>query len=271
MTSSTDIPARHNPRTEFEIAPRVTFGRNVVFGDNCKRVRIGFGAFLGDDLYLDLPELAIGDYVKFHRGGLLHGYEPCHIGHNCWIGQNTIIDSIGGATIGNNVGIGASSQLWSHIKFGDTLAGCRWNSHGPLIVEDDVWFVGHCIVSPIHAQRQSMALVGSVVTKDMAENHVYAGVPARDVTDKVGPQFTPVPYEQKLARFSQLHQEFLRTSRLKEADFRATVVDNLTGRESTEHETFFNLGDRTYHPSRSEHEYRFFQFILYDRAKFVPA
>lgn len=256
--------------TDFDIAPRVVMGKNVVFGKNCRRVKIGFGTFLGDDLYIDVPELEIGDYVKFHRGGLLYGYQPCKIGHNCWIGQNTIIDSIGGTTIGNNVGIGAQSQLWSHIKFGDTLAGCRWQSSGPLIVEDDVWFVGHCIVSPIHAQRQAMALVGSVVTKDMAENHIYAGVPAQDVTDKLGPQFTPVSFEERLRRFEALYQEFLRQNNLTTADFRATVVDDLSNRRSSEHETFFDLMARTYLPSRSEYEYRFFQFILYDRAKFVP-
>ena len=37
------------------------------------------------------------------------------------------------------------------MTFGDTLYGSRWDSVGELSVGDDVWFVGHCLVGPIHA------------------------------------------------------------------------------------------------------------------------
>ena len=37
-------------------------------------------------------------------------------------------NEIGGMNIGNNCGIGAHSQLWSHIKYGDMLEGCRFLS-----------------------------------------------------------------------------------------------------------------------------------------------
>ena len=265
-----EVHAQHNERTKFDISQRVKFGKNIVFGDKCRKIKIGFGTFLGDNIYIDIPELEIGDYCRIHQNGVIHGYQPCQIGHNCWIGQNTIIDSIGGTRIGNNVGIGAFSQLWSHIKFGDMLEGCRWNSQKYLIVDDDVWFVGHCIVSPIHAKRRSMLLVGGVATKDMEENHVYAGSPAKDVTNKTGPQFAPITYRKKLQEFNKLYREFLGISGLMERDFRATVTDDLTDKQSNEYETFFNLAERTYSPSRSENEYRFFQFLLYDRAKFVP-
>jgi thiamine monophosphate synthase len=60
-----------------------------------------------------------------------------------------------------------------------------------------VWFVGHCIVSPINAKDKSMALVGSVVTKDMDENKIYAGSPAKDITEKVLPQFKKITIEEK--------------------------------------------------------------------------
>ena len=42
------------------------------------------------------------------------------------------------------------------------------------------------------AGDRAMAMVGSVVTRDMAPNHVYGGSPAIDLTAKVGPQFAPV-------------------------------------------------------------------------------
>jgi len=256
--------------TVFKLSDKITFGRNVVFGKECKYVEIGYGCFLGNDLYIDVPELIIGDYTTIHRGTSIHGYRPCNIGHNCWIGQFSILDSIGGLLIGNNVGIGAHSQLWSHIKFGDTLEGCRWNKAKKLIVEDDVWFVGHCIVSPIVAQKKSMLLVGGVITKDMKKNHVYAGVPAKDITNVVGLQFNEVSYEEKVKKFEKLYFDFLESNNMLKNSFQIEIVKSFNNMEFKKDIVYFNLYDRTYIPLRNEIEYRFMKYLLYDKAKFIP-
>ena len=120
-----------NKDTKFTLADQVTIGKNITFGPNCKSVSIGFGSYLGDDLYIDVPELVIGEYTTIHRGGTIHGYKACNIGHNCWVGQFVIIDSIGGTTIKNNVGIGAHSQLWSHMKFGMSFPVADGIARGP--------------------------------------------------------------------------------------------------------------------------------------------
>ncbi len=258
-----------NKETEFNISSGVLLGDDIVFGPNCKLISIGFGSFLGDDLYIDVPELYIGDYTTIHRGGTIHGYLPCRIGHNCWIGQFAIIDSIGGISIGNNVGIGAHSQLWSHIKFGDTLEGCKWNKASGLKIEDDVWFVGHCIVSPIHACKKSMLMVGGVITMDMEENHVYAGVPAKDITSKVGKQFEIISIEEKQEMFNKHYQNFLVINNLTKSDYQILVVDKIN-KDRIPKETVFNLKDRTYLPTRTELEYKFMKYLLYDKAKFIP-
>lgn len=215
-----------NPHAEIRIESQVTIGKNLIFGSNCRGVEIGYGSFIGDNVYIDVPYLSIGEYTTVHRGVTIHGYQNCQIGHNCWIGQYAIIDSIGGTTVGNNVGIGAHSQLWSHIKFGDKLEGCLWNSDKKLIVENDVWFVGHCIVSPIHAREKSMLMVGGVITKDMEANHVYAGVPAKDVTLTLGKQFKTIEIDEKKKIFEQVYLTFLREQNILESDFSIKVVDN---------------------------------------------
>ncbi|MDA8441857.1 MAG: hypothetical protein M0Z55_05725 [Peptococcaceae bacterium] len=257
---------------KFQLAERIQFGTNIVFGPSCKNITIGYGCFLGNDLYIDVPELVIGDYTTIHKGTTIHGYRTCTIGHNCWIGQQSIIDSIAGTSIGNNVGIGASSQLWSHAKFGDSLEGCQWNKSKPLMIEDDVWFAGHCIVSPIVAKKKAMLLVGGVITKDMEENHVYAGVPAKDITELVGPQFIEVPLESKINTFLKLYNEFLNLNNLCTKDFSIMITDNdnFDQLKSAKEQTVFSIKDRTYIPTRSDYEYRFMKFLLYDRAKFIP-
>jgi len=87
--------------------------RSVVLGDHC---------YIGEGVQIRCNDFSLGDFGKIHHQVNIHGGLPCHIGHNAWIGQFSIIDSTGGAEIGDNCGIGAHSQLWSHIKYGDTLA-----------------------------------------------------------------------------------------------------------------------------------------------------
>lgn len=180
--------------------------RRVVLGDFC---------FIGRETRIITPEFKLGDYSKLHANGFAHGEHPMQIGRNCWIGGNCVLDSMGGLDIDDNVGIGAHSQLWTHIQFGDIVEGSRFYSHKYMHIEKDVWFVGHCIVSPVSVGERSLALVGSVVTQDMLPNHVYGGVPARDLTDKMGTQFESRTVAQKAAKlqemvgkFEQDHPEF---------------------------------------------------------------
>ena len=262
MSSRPELKSKH---TVLEIGPRSRFGENVVLGPNCKKVTIGAGCFIGRDTYIDVEELSIGDYFTLHHGSVIHG-KKCTIGHNNWIGHYSILDALGGLLqIGNNVGIGAHSQLWSHMKFGDLMAGCRWHRNHSLIIEDDVWFVGHCIVTPIHAKRRSMLMVGGVAVRNMEENHVYAGSPTKDVTDKMGGQFEDVPIAKKEAMFAGYLSEF-------SADGGDPSNIQLT-RDFSEFDpdvTWFNLETREYTPRYSDDEAAFMKFLLYERAKFVP-
>jgi acetyltransferase-like isoleucine patch superfamily enzyme len=224
-----------------------------------KSVRIGDNTFIGDNVQIIVDELEIGDYCKIHHHTNFHGYQPLSLGHNCWVGQGTIVDSIGGTKIGNNCGIGAYSQLWSHIRYGDPLEGCNYNKSSPLVVEDDVWFVGHCIVSPIVAKRRSMALVGSVVTKDMEENRIYGGSPAKDLTDKIPSQFTPLSISEKWDIINKL--EIPQGIKFVEDDSEIDIMNNIS---------YFNISNRCYTKKRSEVEINFMKYLQSKLIKFIP-
>lgn len=228
-----------------------------------KSIRIGDYTYIGADVQIICDNFRIGDFGKVHHHINIHGYKPCIIGHNAWIGQYTIIDSVGGVTIGNNCGIGAHSQLWSHIKYGDQLEGCRFEQTKKLQVGNDVWFVGHSIVSPIVAEDKSMALVGSVVTKDMRFNEIYAGNPAKSISDKIGVQFNPISVEEKKSKLVTLLKEFNPDSTIK-------IVASNDEIDFTDGCSYFNVSDRTYSKNQSEEEIAFMKFLLPEKAKFVP-
>jgi len=232
------------------ISPTATLkGENIVIGDGC---------YIGDNVQILVDNFQMGDYCKIHNKSTLHGYKPMRIGHNAWIGQGTIIDSIGGTTIGNNCGIGAYSQLWSHIRYGDPLEGCNYESESPLTIGDDVWFVGHCIVSPITAKDKSMALVGSVITKDMEYNHIYAGSPAKDITNKIKPQFSDITISDKRKIMSQF--KLPNSVRLIEVDEEITD-SNIS---------YFNITNRKYTKRGTEDEFNFMKILQSKLIKFIP-
>ena len=199
-------------------AEEVVIGRGVVVEEGAvisgksgpaRRVVLGDFCYIGRETRILVPEFRLGDYSKLHAYSFAHGEEPMQIGRNCWIGGNCVLDSMGGLDIDDNVGIGAHSQIWTHIQFGDVVEGCRFQSKRYMYIGKDVWFVGHCIVSPVEIGERSMALVGSVVTRNMLPNHVYAGVPAADVTEKVGTQFEEITTAEKARRLEAMIASFV--------------------------------------------------------------
>ncbi|MFN4150393.1 MAG: hypothetical protein ACK4IX_05575, partial [Candidatus Sericytochromatia bacterium] len=175
-----------------------------------------------------------------------------------------IIDSIGGMSIGNNCGIGAHSQLWSHIKYGDTLEGCQFLDGKKMNIGNDVWFVGHCIVSPINAEDKSMALVGSVVTRDMKYNEIYAGSPAVSISSKIGYQFKEVSIEDKMIKMN----EYLNISGVDKNKIK--IVSDISNINYEDDISYFDVKTRTYKKLKTVDEINFMKFLLPEKAKFVP-
>ncbi len=233
--------------------------KSFVFGDN---------VYIGEDVKIIGNRVTILDYTKVHNHTFIFAPMPITIGYNCWIAQNVILNAEAEFTMGNNVCIAAYSQLWTHVKFGDTLEGCRFCSTKPMIIEDDVWIAGQCVVAPIHARKKSMALAGSVVLHDMVENHIYAGVPARDITEKVGPQFDTVSIGVKLDKMNRHLDGFLRAlggPRGQSIEIVSEYPSNLDPLK-----TYFNVGDRTYTKRNTEIEHKFMNYLLPEKAKFIP-
>jgi acetyltransferase-like isoleucine patch superfamily enzyme len=175
-------------------ADEVILGRGVVVEKGVvirgkhgpmKRLVLGDFCYIGENTKILCPEFRLGDYSKLNAYSFCHGQEELQIGRNCWIGGNVVLDSQGGLCIDDGVGIGAHSQIWTHCQFGDIVEGSRFFSRNYMHIGRDAWFVGCCLVSPVKVAAKSMALLGSVITKDMEENRIYGGLSV-DLTEKMG-------------------------------------------------------------------------------------
>lgn len=256
-----------------KIGKGVVLKSDIGTPDNpCEYVELGDHVYIGEGCNIQTPMFTAKDYTKIHRNALIYGRNPCNIGYNCWFGEGTVIDCEGYVFIGNNVGVGAHSQLWSHIRHGDVMMGCKYLNFGHLTIMDDVWLVGHCIASPVCLYPWSVALVGSVITTNMETNSVYGGSPAKNLTEKLG---RPYAYPEVSARYKYMCHKALEFGKTIPEDYydNPSLYGNInvvsSWFEDDNFSTQFNVTTRTYTKKSTPLEIAFMKFLL-PEAKFIP-
>ncbi len=266
-----------------------TIGKNVIIdilgnNPNVKAV-IGDNNIINDNTRIFIyGEFQLGDWNVLHNDMLLMAEQKLLIGHNCWFGQNTILDGAGGLEIGNGVRVGMYSQIWTHVASGEQIEGCTLFSKRKTIIEDDVWLVGSCIVgSGLKLGWRSVALINSVITKDTLPDRAYAGSPAK-LMEKA--QF----YIQKtldekfellnnwLKDFVAINKNVLTLSNenselliLEDSEKNEKVIfSKKNNAEIKENESIFYLEDKTFIKTNSLLERQVYKYLYNNKARFLP-
>lgn len=161
-------------RVSIQPGVQIIFHRpaKVTISDYCN---IGQGV----KIICDGGDVTLGEWTTLHDRCLLLSTIGLQVGAHGWFGQHTVLDGTGGLTIGNGVRVGMYSQIWSHVAAGEQIEGCTLIGTRPVVIEDDVWLVGSCIVaSGVTIGRRAVALIASNITKSWPAHSVLAGSPA---------------------------------------------------------------------------------------------
>ena len=111
----------------------------------------------------------------------------CEFGTNITIGEHTYVNfnvtmlDVGPIRIGNNVLIAPNAQLYTATHDMDYQDRRSWQVYGKgITIGDDVWIGGGAVICPgVTIGARSIVGAGAVVTKDVPEDVVVAGNPAR--------------------------------------------------------------------------------------------
>ena len=104
-----------------------------------------------------------------------------HVGDNFLANYNLTVLDIAPVKIGNNVWIGPNTDIYT-VNHPLTAKGRqeRLGIGKPVTIGNDVWIGGHSTICPgVTIGNGVVVAAGSVVTKDVPDNVVVGGVPAK--------------------------------------------------------------------------------------------
>jgi len=281
-----DVTAKIHPNVKLGEFNRI--GKNVVIeilGDNPNlSVTIGDNNIINDNTRIFIHgKFNMGDWNVLHNDMLLMAEQHLYIGHNCWFGQNTILDGAGGLVIGNGVRVGMYSQVWTHVASGEQIEGCTLYSKRETIIEDDVWLVGSCIVgSGLKLGWRSVALINSVLTKDTLPDRAYAGSPAK-LMEKAK-FYVEKSLDEKFDLLSSWLNDFVLMNSnltLKNLNSKFLILENMETKEKVifsknnsneikKPESVFYLEDKTFIKTNSLLERQVYKYLYNNKARFLP-
>lgn len=135
------------------------------------------------DLYSDRWERAkrynFGKNTNIYDNSLIIG--DVHIGKECWIGPNTIIDGSGGLKIGNYCTISAGVQIYTHDNIKQTLSSKEIEiEKESVIIGNNVYISPNSIITKgVSIGNNIIIGAFSFVDKDIEDNSVVYGQPTR--------------------------------------------------------------------------------------------
>lgn len=172
-----------------EIGRGVVFGRDVVLRYP-HRIRLGNHVAIDDNCLLDArgggeEGIRIGDHTIISRNtSILAKFAPLEIGEHSNIGSGCLLSSMDGLKIGRHVLIAANCYIGGGTYRSDRVdipvVQQGYLMKGPVVVGDNCWLgAGVTVLDGVKIGRDCIVGAGAVVTRDLPDFAVAAGVPAR--------------------------------------------------------------------------------------------
>ncbi len=139
---------------------------------------------------LYVPGSRHSKHLMISRHVRLKGRKGIKLGDNVFINRNVMLDGRSGLEIGDNVDIGEYVKIWTLEH--DPNDNSHKTRGRKTIIGDHVWIAPWSIIMPgVKIGRGAVIGGGSIVTKDIPDNAIVAGIPAK----QIGVRNNPLTYK----------------------------------------------------------------------------
>lgn len=172
-----------------------------------ERFVIGKKSVIGPHFRIEGRDMRIGDdfwsgsFCWIGGGSCFEVQSKLRMGDRCHMGNYSIINTARQVIIGNEVGLGIHTSLFTHGAYLSALKGYPV-SFGEIRIEDDCWLPNAIVLPNVTIGEGTVIASGAVVTKDIPRKCLAGGVPA-----KVLKFYDEIGSEEK----SQIMVDFLKT------------------------------------------------------------
>jgi acetyltransferase-like isoleucine patch superfamily enzyme len=194
-----------------KIGDNVKIGREVVIiGDqveiqdncvinNCNKLQvkeflsIGESGIIHEDCSISGRDVRIGKrlwmlpHAEIGGGSCTEVQSKLQAGDYLHLGMYSFINTARPVTIGNEVGLGTGTKLYTHGAYLSFLDGFPV-SYGPITIGNQVWIPGGIVNPGVEIGDNVVIGVNSLVTKDIPSGCLAAGSPAKVIRENCYPR-----------------------------------------------------------------------------------
>ncbi len=229
-------------------------------------IYIGNNVVIDSRVRIRTKRIYIGDFTTLRADAISFGYNDLIVGCNSWIASDVQLNATNSLTIGHGATLSYNCSIWTHFSGGDTLVGCRFDYNKSARIGRDVWIGVGATIAPVNIGDCALILANAAITHDIPANTIWGGVPAFDLTEKLGgAPYSERLYEDILDDFNlRLEKFYTKYPQYKDYHIEAGKNDSAYNGKGT----YFNLINRTYIQTGNLPEIAFLRYLL-PQAKFI--
>jgi acetyltransferase-like isoleucine patch superfamily enzyme len=237
-------------------------GEKIIIGDNTnirsgtridvkEYFKIGKNSIIGENSIIKGRNIEVGrefytnHHIEIGGGSCFEKTSSLKCGYWCHLGSYSIINTAMPVKIGNEVGLGRFTNLYTHGAYLSTINGFPVK-FAPITIGNQVWIPSATINPGVTIGNNVVIGVNSIITKDIPSGSLAFGNPCKVIEENYYPQ--KLSFEEKEKRLESIFNTWkIKYQKISELKYLINNVDfnfknmKIVGKISIESERIRNI------------------------------